>query len=130
MDAGEGRHLDGGGGCRQDGQVWSGQDNIPVYFSFFRWTEQFSSACPEDGKLTGGKAKAVMMESKLPNSVLSKIWSLADTDRDGLLSLSEFCLAMYLIDIKLAGHDLPTQLPEHLKPPIEEAGAEADMEQD
>ena len=80
--------------------------------------------------MTGGKAKAVMMESKLPNSVLSKIWSLADTDRDGLLSHSEFCLAMYLIDIKLAGHDLPTQLPEHLKPPTEEAGAEADMEQD
>ena len=80
--------------------------------------------------MTGGNAKAVMMESKLPNSVLSKIWSLADTDRDGLLSLAEFCLAMYLIDIKLAGHDLPTQLPEHLKPPIEEAGAETDMEQD
>ena len=56
--------------------------------------------------MTGGKAKAVMMESKLPNSVLSKVWSLADTDRDGLLSLPEFCLAMYLIDIKLAGHDL------------------------
>ena len=78
--------------------------------------------------MTGGKAKAVMMESKLPNSVLSKVWSLADTDRDGLLSLSEFCLAMYLIDIKLAGHDLPTQLPEHLKPPAEEAVA--DMEQE
>ena len=77
--------------------------------------------------MTGGKAKAVMIESKLPNSVLSKVWSLADTDRDGLLSLPEFCLAMYLIDIKLAGHDLPTQLPEHLKPP-EEAGA--DMEQE
>merc|ERR1719291_396784 len=68
-----------------------------------RWTELFSSAAPEDGRLTGGKAKALMMESRLPNSVLSKVWSLADTDRDGLLTLREFCLAMYLIDIKLAG---------------------------
>ena len=80
--------------------------------------------------MTGGKAKALMMESKLPNSVLSKVWSLADTDRDGLLSLQEFCLAMYLIDIKLAGHDLPTLLPEHLKPPAEQTVTEADMEQD
>ena len=97
---------------------------------FFRWTEQFSAACPEDGKMTGGKAKAVMMESKLPNSVLSKVWSLADTDRDGLLSVQEFCLAMYLIDIKLAGHDLPAQLPEHLKPPGEEPRLELEAEMD
>ena len=97
-------------------------------FSIFRWTEQFSAAGPEDGKLTGGKAKAVMMESKLPNSVLAKIWSLADTDRDGLLSEQEFCLAMYLIEVKLAGHDLPAVLPDHLRPPGQ--GAEANMEQD
>ena len=82
-----------------------------------RWTELFSSAAPEDGRLTGGKAKALMMESRLPNSVLSKVWSLADTDRDGLLTLREFCLAMYLMNVKLDGHDLPTDLPAHLVPP-------------
>merc|ERR1719291_777607 len=38
-----------------------------------RWTELFSSAAPEDGRLTGGKAKVLMMESPLPNSVLSKV---------------------------------------------------------
>ena len=56
------------------------------------------------------------MSSKLPNSVLSKVWSLADTDRDGQLDEEEFCLAMYLIDYKLSGNDLPSTLPEHLIP--------------
>ena len=35
---------------------------------------------------------------------------------DGMLSLDEFCLAMYLIDHKLAGNDLPDYLPSHLVP--------------
>lgn len=58
-----------------------------------------------------------MMKSKLPNSVLGKIWRLADTDQDGLLDEDEFALAMYLIDLRLQGHDLPMNLPLHLVPP-------------
>lgn len=58
-----------------------------------------------------------MMKSKLPNSVLGKIWRLADVDQDGLLDEDEFALAMYLIDLRLDGHDLPSTLPEHLVPP-------------
>jgi hypothetical protein len=61
--------------------------------------------------------REVMMKSKLPNSVLGKIWRLADTDEDGLLDGDEFALAMYLIDLRLDGHDLPMNLPEHLVPP-------------
>ena len=56
------------------------------------------------------------MSSKLPNSVLSKVWSLADVDRDGQLDEEEFCLAMYLIDYKVSGNDLPSILPDHLIP--------------
>lgn len=58
-----------------------------------------------------------MVKSKLPNSVLGKIWRLADIDQDGLLDVDEFALAMYLIDLRLDGHDLPVELPEHLVPP-------------
>lgn len=58
-----------------------------------------------------------MMKSMLPNSVLGKIWSLADVDKDGMLDLEEFALAMHLINVKLDGHDLPAGLPEHLLPP-------------
>lgn len=58
-----------------------------------------------------------MVKSKLPNSVLGKIWKLADVDKDGQLDAEEFALAMHLINVKLDGYDLPTTLPEHLIPP-------------
>lgn len=58
-----------------------------------------------------------MVKSKLPNSVLAKVWKLSDIDKDGLLDADEFALAMHLINIKLDGHDLPSELPDHLIPP-------------
>lgn len=57
------------------------------------------------------------MKSKLPNSVLGKIWKLSDIDKDGFLDDEEFALAMHLIRVKIDGHDLPTELPAHLVPP-------------
>lgn len=62
-------------------------------------------------------AKEEFLKTKLPNSVLSKIWKLSDIDEDGLLDSDEFALAMYLVKIKLEGCELPVTLPEHLLPP-------------
>ncbi|RXG67547.1 Epidermal growth factor receptor substrate 15-like 1 [Armadillidium vulgare] len=65
-------------------------------------------------------AKAEMVKSKLPNSVLGKVWKLSDIDKDGMLDADEFALAMHLINVKLDGHDIPSDpadLPEHLVPP-------------
>jgi hypothetical protein len=62
-------------------------------------------------------AKGEMVKSKLPNSVLGKIWKLSDIDKDGFLDADEFALAMHLINVKVDGHDLPSELPEHLIPP-------------
>ena len=62
-------------------------------------------------------AKSEMVKSKLPNTVLGKIWKLSDIDDDGYLDADEFALAMHLINIKLDGHDLPVVLPNHLIPP-------------
>lgn len=62
-------------------------------------------------------AKSEMVKSKLPNTVLSKIWKLSDIDNDGMLDEDEFALAMHLINIKLDGHEIPTELPQHLVPP-------------
>ena len=58
-----------------------------------------------------------MVKSKLPNSVLGKVWKLADVDKDGMLDCDEFALAMHLINVKLDGHELPVDLPDHLVPP-------------
>jgi hypothetical protein len=70
-----------------------------------------------NGKVSGSSAKNEMVKSKLPNSVLGKIWKLSDNDRDGYLDDEEFALAMHLIKIKLENHELPTVLPSHLIPP-------------
>ncbi|CAJ0591229.1 unnamed protein product [Cylicocyclus nassatus] len=77
----------------------------------------FESLGPIDGYLSGRAAKEHMVKSKLPNAVLGKIWKLADVDRDGQLDADEFALANYLINLKLEGHELPTELPKHLVPP-------------
>ncbi|XP_076382177.1 EH domain-containing protein 3-like [Megalopta genalis] len=82
-----------------------------------KYDDIFKRLEPYDGKIVGSVAKAEMLKSKLPNSVLGKIWKLSDVDNDGLLDSDEFALAMHLINVKLDGHDLPTVLPDHLVPP-------------
>ncbi|KAK6620755.1 3-hydroxyisobutyryl-CoA hydrolase [Polyplax serrata] len=77
----------------------------------------FETLNPVDGKITGASAKSEMMKSKLPNTTLGKIWKLSDIDKDGYLDNEEFALAMHLINVKLDGHEIPSELPEHLIPP-------------
>lgn len=77
----------------------------------------FESLGPVNGKVSGAAVKQEMVKSKLQNSVLSKIWKLSDVDKDGFLDGDEFALAMHLIRVKLDGHDIPTDLPDHLVPP-------------
>ena len=79
--------------------------------------EIFNRLNPVDGKISGAAARKEMVNSKLPNKVLGKVWKLSDVDKDGMLDEEEFALAMHLIGIKQDGHDLPTELPNHLVPP-------------
>ncbi|KAF4524133.1 hypothetical protein B566_EDAN012136 [Ephemera danica] len=83
----------------------------------FKTDSEFDSLGPIDGKITGAAAKSEMIKSKLPNSVLGKIWKLSDIDKDGMMDADEFALAMHLINVKLDGHELPLELPPHLVPP-------------
>lgn len=55
-----------------------------------KYEELFESLQPNDGLLPGAKVRGVLMESKLPLDALSKIWDLADQDRDGSLDKHEF----------------------------------------
>ena len=52
----------------------------------------FDQLKPVSGLLPGDKVRNVMMGSKLPMSMLGKIWDLADQDKDGSLDrfLSSF----------------------------------------
>lgn len=55
-----------------------------------KYEELFESLHPVDGLLPGNKVRSVLMDSKLPLDALSKIWDLADQDRDGSLDKHEF----------------------------------------
>ena len=59
----------------------------------------FPKLCPPQNT----QLKGEMIKSKLPNNVLGKIWKLSDVDKDGLLDIDEFALAMHLINIKVDG---------------------------
>ncbi|MBZ3870789.1 EH domain-containing protein 3 [Sciurus carolinensis] len=107
-----------GAGEGIDDAEWVVARDKPMY------DEIFYTLSPVDGKITGANAKKEMVRSKLPNSVLGKIWKLADIDKDGMLDDEEFALANHLIKVKLEGHELPNELPAHLLPPSKRKVAE------
>lgn len=61
-----------------------------------KYEELFESLQPSGGLLPGAKVRGVLMESKLPLDALSKIWDLADQDRDGSLDKHEFIVVSRL----------------------------------
>ncbi|XP_052100516.1 uncharacterized protein LOC127734587 isoform X3 [Mytilus californianus] len=76
----------------------------------------FYSQGPVDGYLIGEEARDLFLHSRLPITVLSKIWNLADVSNDNLLNVHEFVLCMHLIQEVLKGRKPPGDLPENLKP--------------
>lgn len=83
------------------------------------YAAEFSALGPNEyGKITGHQAKTKLMQSKLPSTVLHKIWTLADVDKDGALSLPEYALAMHFVKMRLDGQDLPIALPENMIPEL------------
>nr|XP_033808879.1 EH domain-containing protein 4 [Geotrypetes seraphini] len=100
-----------GAGEGADDEEWVVAKDKPAY------DELFYTLSPINGKISGANAKKEMVTSKLPNSVLGKIWKLSDYDKDGMLDEEEFALAKHLIKIKLEGYELPNELPPHLIPP-------------
>ncbi|KAH9513279.1 Intersectin 1 (SH3 domain protein) [Bulinus truncatus] len=68
------------------------------------------------GFLLGVEARAILMQSGLPQPVLAQIWTLSDIDRDGKLTCDEFCIAMHLSELARMGHSMPSVLPSELLP--------------
>ncbi|XP_064412113.1 ralBP1-associated Eps domain-containing protein 1 isoform X5 [Latimeria chalumnae] len=67
---------------------------------------------------SGSAAKEFFTKSKLPILELSHIWELSDFDKDGALTLDEFCAAFHLVVARKNGYDLPEKLPESLMPKL------------
>ncbi|KAL1532626.1 epidermal growth factor receptor substrate 15-like 1 [Salvia divinorum] len=62
-----------------------------------------------DGKFTGDQALNLFLGWRLPREVLKQIWDLSDHDNYSMLSLREFCVALYLMErstYSLWGYDM------------------------
>lgn len=117
-------------GACQGAALGAGSDVWVVEEFKDEYDKIFKSLGPKGGKVNGAAAKREMVKSKLQNTVLGKIWTLADVDRDGQLDEDEFALAMYLIKIKLDDDDLPDVLYPHLIPPSKRPGTSNGMDYD
>lgn len=104
-----------------DHDVWSIADDQRDYY-----TNQFQLMQPDlRGKITGAVAKEFFEKSKLPVHELSKIWQLSDVDKDGALSIEEFCTAMHLVVLRRNSIELPDALPPCLVPKMPPKGVDA-----
>ncbi|KAJ6840453.1 epidermal growth factor receptor substrate 15-like [Iris pallida] len=68
-----------------------------------------------DGKITGEEARNLFLSWRLPREVLKQVWDLSDQDNDSMLSLREFCTALYLMERYREGCPLPAVLPNNLR---------------
>ncbi|KAL6907684.1 hypothetical protein ACP4OV_002723 [Aristida adscensionis] len=86
------------------------QSDIQKYMKVFGDVDR-----DRDGKITGAEARTLFLSWRLPREVLKQVWDLSDQDNDGMLSLREFCIALYLMERNRAGTPLPPVLPDSLK---------------
>lgn len=68
----------------------------------------------KDGKITGEQARNLFLSWRLPREILKQVWDLSDQDNDSMLSLREFCIALYLLERYREGRTLPTVLPSNI----------------
>lgn len=67
-----------------------------------------------DGRITGEQARNLFLSWRLPREVLKQVWDLSDQDNDSMLSLREFCFALYLMERYREGRPLPAVLPNNV----------------
>ncbi|XP_042380222.1 actin cytoskeleton-regulatory complex protein PAN1-like [Zingiber officinale] len=82
------------------------QSDIQSYLAIFIKVDK-----DRDGKITGEEARNLFLSWRLPREVLKQIWELSDQDNDSMLSLREFCIALYLMERHREKCPLPVALP-------------------
>ncbi|XP_074564204.1 uncharacterized protein LOC141820714 isoform X3 [Curcuma longa] len=82
------------------------QSDIQNYLAIFIKVDK-----DRDGKITGEEARNLFLSWRLPREVLKQIWELSDQDNDSMLSLKEFCIALYLMERHREKCPLPVVLP-------------------
>ncbi|KDR81377.1 hypothetical protein GALMADRAFT_239245 [Galerina marginata CBS 339.88] len=86
-----------------------------------KFQNMFMKYGPQNGLLSGDKARDIFVKSKLSNEQLLKIWNLADTQDRGVLDSTDFAIGMYFIQGVMTGKIsfIPTALPPGL---LQQAG--------
>ncbi|XP_057958707.1 uncharacterized protein LOC131151482 [Malania oleifera] len=101
---------------KKPGDSSSGQSQVPwprmTQSAVQKYTKVFVEVDTDrDGKLTGEQARNLFLSWRLPREVLKQVWDLSDQDNDSMLSLREFCFALYLMERYREGRSLPPVLP-------------------
>ncbi|PPQ70316.1 hypothetical protein CVT24_013011 [Panaeolus cyanescens] len=88
------------------------------FYEKFEADKQFVKLDTENkGYIDGKTATEFMLSYNMSSADLARIWNLADVDEENRLDTDTFAVAMYLIQKKLAGEDIPVTLPPSLIPP-------------
>ncbi|CRL03448.1 CLUMA_CG016510, isoform A [Clunio marinus] len=86
--------------------------------SKLKFTQLFNATDKtRSGFLTGTQARGILLQTKVPQAELARIWALSDRDADGRLGCEEFVLALYLCEMYMTGKQIPVELPADLIPP-------------
>ncbi|KAH3684861.1 hypothetical protein WICPIJ_004164 [Wickerhamomyces pijperi] len=81
------------------------------------------------GTLNPAEVASFLTTSKLPQPVLANIWDLADIHNNGVFTKEEFAIAMFLVQKKIAGVELPHVVPESLIAPPTAVAAQSPVVQ-
>lgn len=76
----------------------------------------YEEAESRNNRIKGSDLYEFFLESNLSKEDLSAIWKLSDQSNDGSLDRAQFIIAMHLTKCRLAGHELPSKLPDTLLP--------------
>ncbi|KAG7882424.1 hypothetical protein KL935_001580 [Ogataea polymorpha] len=98
------------------GSIGSGSANFSAWTMSPQQKQQYGAVFDnldksKQGKVSGDEVAKFLMTSKLPNDTLATIWELANLDGSDSFNKQEFSIAMYLVQKKLAGFELPQETP-------------------
>ena len=85
--------------------LWS-RDRIDMVKS----AKIFDSLQPVNSRLSGKACRQFFIQSGLSQEAMARIWALSDRDADGHLTLDEFALMLYLIQLQQAGVEISDEL--------------------
>ncbi|XP_042477144.1 EH domain-containing protein 1-like [Macadamia integrifolia] len=77
------------------------KENQKIYQEWFNFADTDA-----DGRITGNDATKFFAMANLSRPALKQVWAIADSERQGFLDFNDFVVAMQLIALAQAGHEI------------------------